>query len=85
VNKYNYETAENFGCYKASVTDGEYVLNILVYKDILKMMSTLFCASVLRISSAHNKGGPPDINIAQILHLSNFFESKRIVYIHLQV
>jgi hypothetical protein len=30
--------------------------------------------SVLRISSAHNKGGPPDINIAQILHLSNFFE-----------
>ena len=41
--------------------------------------------SVLRISSAHNKGGPPDINIAQILHLSNFFELKRIVYIHLQV
>ena len=34
--------------------------------------------SVLRISSAHNKGGPPDINIAQILHLSNFFELKRI-------
>jgi hypothetical protein len=42
--------------------------------------------SVLRISSAHNKGGPPDINIAQILHLSNFFELKRtVVYIHLQV
>ena len=41
--------------------------------------------SVLRISSAHNKGGPPDINIAQILHLSKFFELKRIVYIHLQV
>jgi hypothetical protein len=40
--------------------------------------------SVLRISSAHNKGGPPDINIAQILHLSNFFELKRTVYIHLQ-
>ena len=30
--------------------------------------------SVLRISSAHNKGGPTDINIAQILNLSNFFE-----------
>jgi hypothetical protein len=29
--------------------------------------------SVLRISSAHNKVGPADINIAQILHLSNFF------------
>ena len=40
---------------------------------------------VLRISSAHNKGGPPDINIAQILHLSNFFELKRTVYIHLRV
>jgi hypothetical protein len=41
--------------------------------------------SVLRISSAHNKGGPPDINIAQILHLYNFFELKPTVYIHLQV
>jgi hypothetical protein len=41
--------------------------------------------SVLRISSAHNKGEPPNINIAQILHLSNFFELKRTVYIHLQV
>jgi hypothetical protein len=41
--------------------------------------------SVLRFSSAHNKGGPPNINIAQILHLSNFFELKRTVYIHLQV
>ena len=41
--------------------------------------------SVLRISSAHNKGGPTDINIAQILHLSNFFELKHtLVYIHLQ-
>jgi hypothetical protein len=39
---------------------------------------------VLRISSADNKGGPPDINIAQILHLSNFFELKRRLYIHLQ-
>ena len=39
--------------------------------------------SVLRIGSAHNKGGPTDINIAQILHLSNLFELKRIVYIHL--
>ena len=40
--------------------------------------------SVLPISSAHNKGGTPDIKIAQILHLSNFFELKRTVYIHLQ-
>jgi hypothetical protein len=30
--------------------------------------------SVLRISSAHNKGGPADINIEQMLNLSNFFE-----------
>jgi hypothetical protein len=36
--------------------------------------------SVLRISSAHNKEGPAGINIAQILHLSNFFELKRTVY-----
>ena len=40
---------------------------------------------VLHISSAHDKGGPPDINMAQILHLSNFFELKRTFYIHLQV
>jgi hypothetical protein len=48
-----------------------------IFKDHVK--------SVLRISSAHNKGGPAGINIAQILHLSNFFELKHtIVYIHLQ-
>jgi hypothetical protein len=42
--------------------------------------------SVLRISSAHNKEEPTDINIAQILHLSNFFELKHtLVYIHLQL
>ena len=37
-------------------------------------MPSPFCASVLL---DHNKGGPIDINIAQILHLSNFFELKR--------
>ena len=35
--------------------------------------------SVLRFISARNKGGRADINIAQILHLSNFFELKRRV------
>jgi hypothetical protein len=51
---------------------------VFIFKDHVK--------SVLRISSAHNKGGPTDINIAQILHLSNFFELKRtLVYIHLQL
>ena len=29
--------------------------------------------TVLRIGSAHNKGGPPNINIAQISHFSNSF------------
>ena len=29
--------------------------------------------SVLRIGSAHNKGGPPSINIVQISHFSNSF------------
>ncbi len=33
--------------------------------------------SVLRIGSAHNKGGPADINIAQISHISNFSDRKR--------
>ena len=32
--------------------------------------------SVLRIGSAHNKGGPADINIARRLHFSNFFDIK---------
>jgi hypothetical protein len=49
-----------------------------IFKDAVK--------SVLRISSAHNKGGPTDINIAQILDLSNLFELKRSyrVYIRLE-
>ena len=51
-----------------------------VYKNVKDHVK-----SVLRISSGHNKGGPADINIGQILHLSNFFELKRtLVYIHLQ-
>ena len=29
--------------------------------------------SVLRIGSAHNKGGPPNINLVQISHFSNSF------------
>ena len=29
--------------------------------------------SVLRIGSAHNKGGPPNINTVQISHFSNSF------------
>ena len=29
--------------------------------------------SVLRTGSAHNKGGPPNINIVQISHFSNSF------------
>jgi hypothetical protein len=42
--------------------------------------------SILPISSAHNKGEPTDINIAQILHVSNFVEWKcTLVYIHLQL
>ncbi len=32
--------------------------------------------SVLRIGSAHNKEGPAYINIGQISHLSNFFDTK---------
>ena len=32
--------------------------------------------SVVHISSAHNKGGLPNINIVQISHFSTFFEWK---------
>ena len=39
--------------------------------------------SVLRIGSAHNKGGPPNINIVQISHFSNSFWIETLVYIHL--
>ncbi len=43
-------------------------MSIISIKDAVK--------SVLRIGSAHNKGGPADINIAQISHLSNFSVNK---------
>ena len=39
---------------------------------------------VLRIGSAHNKAGSPDIKIVQISHLLNFFSFETLVYIHLQ-
>jgi hypothetical protein len=47
-----------------------------------KTMSSPFCASVLLITKGPQR---PAIKIAQILHLSNFFELKRtLLYIHLQ-
>ncbi len=46
--------------------DAEEVL--IIIKDDVK--------SVLRIGSAHNKGGPADINIAKISHLSSFSDIK---------
>ena len=49
----------------------EFVYLIQNHADLHKLGDV---HSVLRISSAHNKGGPPHINMAQILHLSNFFE-----------
>ena len=39
--------------------------------------------SVLRIGSAHNKGGPPNINIVQISHFSNPFLIETLVYMNL--
>ena len=47
-----------------------------IFKDAVK--------PVLPIGSAHNKGEPTDINIAQISHLSNFSDIKNLVYIHLR-
>ena len=42
--------------------------NVNVFKRVKEGLQ-----SVLRIGSAHNKGGPPNINIVQILHFSNSF------------
>ena len=39
----------------------------------LPHLNTKVLQSVLRIGSAHNKGGPPNINIVQISHFSNCF------------
>jgi hypothetical protein len=58
------------------------------FQNVLPLHFTLNCKdavkSVLRIGSAHNKGGPTDVNIAQILHLLNFFWIETLVYIHLR-
>jgi hypothetical protein len=74
---------------------GAIIKSLLAKKGIFSMMnfrhsSTLtspFCASVLPVVLLITKGdSPTDINIAEILHLSNFFELKRtLVYIHLQL
>ncbi len=48
--------------------DSYVVKSAKMFKDAVK--------SVLRIGSAHNKGGTADINIAQISHLSNFSDIK---------
>ena len=40
--------------------------------------------SVLRIGSAHNKGGPSDVKIVEIQHFSDFFLIETLVYIHLR-
>ncbi len=54
------------------------VLKTLLFRKIFYAKSNRYASikdavkSILRIGSAHNKGGPADINIAQISHLSNF-------------
>jgi hypothetical protein len=54
-----------------------------IYKVLNKLKDDVH--SVLRISSAHNKGGPPDnYKHCPNFAVSNFFELKRTVYIHLQ-
>ena len=54
----------------------------LVYRDALLTFKEGL-QSVLRIGSAHNKSGPPNINIVQISHFSNPFLIETLVYIHL--
>ena len=41
--------------------------------DVFDVLFKEGLQSVLRIGSAHNKGGPPNINIVQISHFSNTF------------
>jgi hypothetical protein len=48
--------------------DGEFLLTASKRQGMVKLLKD-DVHSVLRISSAHNKWGPPDINIAQMLHL----------------
>ena len=55
--------------------DYRYIYNYQIIKEVLQ--------SVVRIGSAHNKGGPPNINIVQISHFSNPFLIETLVYIHL--
>ena len=52
--------------------------------DTALYVCTLWLQSVLRIGSAHNKGGIPNINIAQISHFLNSFWIETLAYIHLQ-
>ena len=80
-----------FYCSHEQIRPAENVILVIVivlpvkYTLIQLLLKTMSSPFWLRISSTHNKGGPTDINIAHILHLSNFFELKRIlVYIHLQ-
>ncbi len=50
--------------------------NVDVKQDFALVFSRLFkveVKSVLRIGSAHNKGGPSDLNIVEIPHFSEFF------------
>jgi hypothetical protein len=60
-----------------------YTIGVFINSVQLKTMSSPLRASVLLIT----KGDPcTDINFAQILNLSNFFELKRtLAYIHLQL
>ena len=51
--------------------------------DTYTIIKLLKRGYVLRIGSAHNKGGPPNINIVQISHFSNPFLIETLVYIHL--
>ena len=47
------------------------IISVQNFENLLEFKEGL--QSVLRIGSAHNKGGPPNINIVQISHFSNSF------------
>ena len=48
-------------------------IDLVIHTEIGKYTLKEGLQSVLRIGSAHNKGGPPNINVVQISYFSNSF------------
>ncbi len=58
-------------------------LNLIYHLDTIKNIK-VEVKSVLHIGSAHNKRGPSDLKIVEILYFLAFFRIETLVYIHLR-